>query len=943
MRIYEQVNKTSENRKAQRSYYIPSGVAEYELLNGVWNFKYFTRDIDVPNEITAWDKIKVPSCWQTEGYDICNYSNINYPYPCDPPYVPDDNPCGVYERNFNIKDTSGKHYFVLEGVSSCAFVYVNGVEVGFTQGSHLQAEFDITDYIKTGENLLRVKVLKWCCGSYLEDQDFFRMNGIFRDCYLLHRPDDHISDIHVYTKKDTVFVETDKNCKISLFNAENVLIASNDNACKAEFKVENPIYWNAEKPYLYTVVAEYNGEVITQKIGIRDIAVSSKYELLINGVSVKLHGVNHHDTHPNNGWYQTDEELRSELLVMKKLNINCVRTSHYPPTPSFLEMCDELGFYVILETDIETHGILRRFANVDYRYDVESSDWLCVKPEWKDEFMERMKRAVLRDRNHCSIIMWSTGNESGYGPNHAEMVKWLRSLNDGRLAHCEDASRKGDIDASDVYSRMYLPLGELEAAATDDKIDRPVFLCEYSHAMGNGPGDVWYYEQLFDKYPKLIGGCIWEWADHTVIDENGVPRYGGDFEGEIVNDGNFCVDGLVFSDRSLKAGSLEAKSAFQPLKAELNGKALTLTNRYDFTNLSECKFVYKIEADGEVLAENEISLDIKPHESATIEIADVKADCKYGAFVNCFLYKNGELIAQTQNELETVKEAISFESKASDYTEGEYDIVFSGEGYKYTFSKYYGTFTSIVINGKEQIAGPVRLTTWRAPTDNDRNIKLFWGSYNIWQGENFDISATKIYSCEINNGLITVKGSMSGISRQPYMQFTNTYFVNALGSIKADFNGSVRENVVYMPRFGYEVKLADQDSEFKYFGYGPCESYCDMHHGSSLGMYESKASEEYVAYPYPQEHGNHFGTRMLKVQDMCFVAEQPFECNLSQYNSTNLSNANHTDEITKDSNTNLRIDYKVSGIGSNSCGPTLEKRFQLCEKEISFSIIMKKA
>ena len=362
MRFYENPLKTSENRLAPRSYYIPTGKSEYLLLNGKWNFKYFSRDVDYCGDITDWDEITVPSCWQILGYENPNYTNINYPFPCDPPYVPNDNPCGVYERSFEIKELWGKCYFVFEGVSSCAQLYINGKYVGFTQGSHLQAEFDITPYVKEGENTVRAVVYKWCVGSYLEDQDFFRFNGIFRDCYLLQRPENHIVDLEITANENVIAVKADAESDITLLDKGEILATASGNS--AEFKVENPILWNAEKPYLYTLRFEKDGEVIERKIGMRSIAISDKCELLINGQSVKLHGVNHHDTHKYNGWCQTYDELRLDLEKMKELNINCVRTSHYPPIPYFVELCDEMGFYVILETDIENHGFTRRNANV---------------------------------------------------------------------------------------------------------------------------------------------------------------------------------------------------------------------------------------------------------------------------------------------------------------------------------------------------------------------------------------------------------------------------------------------------------------------------------------------------------------------------------------------------------------------------------------------------
>ena len=361
--------------------------------------------------------------------------------------------------------------------------------------------------------------------------------------------------------------------------------------------------------------------------------------LLINGVSVKLHGVNHHDTSKYRGWCQSNDELRADLELMKELNINCVRTSHYPPTPAFVQMCDELGFYVVMETDIESHGFVRREANVAYNYDVGSNAWPCTNREWKKEHVERMIRMVELYKNHASIIMWSTGNESGHGSNHVEMIRWTRKRDNTRLIHCEDASRKGQIHNADVYSRMYPSFEELETAALTDDINMPVFLCEYAHAMGNGPGDVYEYNELFDKYPKLIGGCIWEWADH-VVTVDGVQKYGGDFEGELTHDENFCCDGMVFADRSLKAGSLEAKAAYQPIKTWFEDGKLTVKNRLDFTNLDEYEFTYAVESDGNVVWEQTVRLSTEPHESVTIPITYEVPACRYGAHLNTVLKKD---------------------------------------------------------------------------------------------------------------------------------------------------------------------------------------------------------------------------------------------------------------------------------------------------------------
>ena len=934
MRKYENINKTSENRLKPRAYYIPQGVSEYTLLNGVWDFAFFEDNYDLPEKVEKWETIKVPSCWQLQGYENPNYCNINYPFPVDPPFVPDKNPCGVYRRSFEIAKLWGKVYFVFEGVASCAFLYVNDKYVGFTQGNHFSAEFDITNFVAEGENTVTVKVLKWCVGSYLEDQDHFRYNGIFRDVYLLQRPENHITDIEIIPNDKTIDINIDGTADVKILDGEKAIF--NGSICdKLEFEPGNPVLWNAEKPYLYTVVLSRNGEEITLKTALRRIEISDKYELLINGISVKLHGVNHHDTSKYNGWCQTEEELRDDLLLMKKLNINCVRTAHYPPTPQFIQMCDELGFYVICETDIETHGFVRRYADVPYKMDVETGEWPATFPEWKNEHIERMERMVEYYKNFPSVIMWSTGNESAHGVNHIEMIKWTKGRDSSRPVHCEDASRKGEFRNADVFSGMYHSLETVEKNANDAEINMPIFLCEYAHAMGNGPGDVYYYNELFDRYPKLIGGCVWEWADH-VVTVDGVEKYGGDFEGELTHDKNFCCDGVVFADRTFKAGSYEMKAAYQPIRTSYVNGILTVYNRFDFTNLNEYTLKFDIEVDGKRVSEEEIVLNLEPHSTAQITVDTEKYSSKYGVYLNVYLLKNQEIIAQAQHKLEyeIISEPVE---KLSVLTEDNEYIYAVGDNFEYKFSKNTGNFVSLKIAGEEQLAAGISLSAFRAPTDNDCNVKAKWAFMDIWQGENLDRMFSKVYDCYIEEGKIAVSGSLAGVSRAPFARYN--LIVSVLGNGRIDFNlnTKIREGVVWLPRFGFDFTLPQNADKFSYYGYGPSESYCDLHNGSLISLYESNAEKEYVPYVRPQEHGNHYQTKFVKIGKMQIESESGFEFSVSEYSTDALYKAEHTDELKKDGFVHLRVDYKVSGIGSNSCGPYLDEKYRLKEKEFNFS------
>ncbi len=941
MRLYEDFNKTYENREPQRSYYIPFDTLEkalegdrhqskyYKLLNGEWSFAYFERDIDVPEIIEAWDTISVPSCWQTLGYERPGYTNLCYPHPIDAPYVPDDNPCGVYQKEFELDGSWNrrKTYVVFEGVGSCMFLYINGKYVGFTQGSRLQAEFDITDYCTKGTNVLTAKVLKWCVGSYMEDQDCFRYSGIFRDVYLLSREKNHIKDIEIKADDKTITVSAEKY-KIY----DNGVLVKN---------LDNPILWNAEQPHLYTVVVKGRTEYIPFLVAMRKIEVSGKGELLINGAPVILKGINHHDSHPQNGYCMTDEEWKKDLRMMKELNMNTVRTSHYPPTPEFLNECDRLGLYVIDEVDIETHGYISRYASQTYYYDVENDIWPASNPQFTPMFLERVERTVERDKNHGCIIMWSMQNESGYSINQEKMIDWTRERDNSRLIHCEDASRKGDNSKVDVVSQMYFSVEDVEKYAKDPANTKPFFLCEYSHAMGNGPGDVGDYMELFKKYPNLIGGCIWEWSDHVFV-EDGVQKYGGDF-GELTSDSNFCCDGLVFSDRSLKAGSLDTKYAYQNFDAELCNNKIKFTNWYDFKNLNEDKFELSLSVDGNIVETKAITIELMPHQSCELE-SPFKApeSCQMGTYLNIVqLNSSGVEIGKKQLELPSTVAPVKV-SAALEISDSDDKLVYiNGENFSYVFDKHYGSFKSLQKYGKELLAQMPKMSFWRAPTDNDRAVKKQWGHLNddTWAGENLNILFTKVYSCEVEGNKITVTGSLAGVARRPVMYYTVIYEFFANGEIKVSTSCKKgKEVAIFFPRFGFEFVSPMSNEGFTYFGMGEYENYCDMNHHCTVGLYTSDAKNQYVNYVVPQEHGNHTKTKLLKMANgLTFATDDEFEFNVSEYTSEALTKAMHTDELIKNGCTNIRIDYKVSGLGSNSCGPQLMEKYRLDADNFKFA------
>lgn len=934
MRHYENPRLLQENCEPQRSYYIPYDSLEKALagkreasdyymgLNGQWQFRYFERDIDVPDEISGWDTIEVPSNWQMKGYENPGYTNFNYPFPVDPPFVPDDNPCGVYARDIVLPDgwENRDTYIVFEGVNSCFYLYVNDRYVGFSQVSHMQSELRLTEYLNPGTNRLVVKVLKWCAGSYLEDQDFFRLSGIFRDVYMLSRSEGHVRDIEVRTDRTTVTC----NVPYTLYDG-NELVE----------KIADPVQWNAENPYLYTLVVEQAGEFIPIKVGFRDMRISSRRELLINGVSVKLKGVNHHDTHPENGHAMSDVEIRNDLLLMKKLNINTIRTSHYPPAPYFLELCDEMGFYVIDETDLETHGFWTRYNQ--FRYDMESPEWLCRQEEWRDAFVHRVTRMVERDKNHPCIIMWSMGNESGYGENHDAMIEWTKKRDSSRLIHYEGANVIDDKCGVDVVSRMYTSYQDLDALIDREGETRPYFLCEYSHAMGNGPGDVMDYWEKVYANPSFIGGCIWEWADHAVW-RDGAFRYGGDF-GEITHDNNFCCDGLVFANRIFKAGSLNAKMVYQNMRTEYADGKLTVYNRFDFTNLNRYVLMWKIRVDGEKKEEGSLVCDIAPKQSAVYKLDfNLPSRCRYGCTLDVFLMDGQEMLGMEQHVLPVKmeeeqpvvleKDCVSFEE------EGEH-IFINGTGFRYVFNRHYGNFEQLRRGDKVLLDERIRMTVWRPPTDNDAYAK------DQWESENYHKVCEKVYSCERVENRLIVKGSLSGISRTPFLKYETTFTIGSGGEIEVEMQGEVRENAAFLPRLGYEFRFPKGDRPFRYFGRGKRENYADMYSHTRIGMFESRPSMEYVPYVRPQEHGNHMDTKLLEVGGLAITARTPFHFSVSRYSPEAITRARHTDELAEGDFTYVRVDYGVSGIGSHSCGPELLEKYRLKEKEIQFRFVIR--
>ncbi|RXZ82892.1 DUF4981 domain-containing protein [Paenibacillaceae bacterium] len=1002
-RNWENPEILHENREPARAHYIPyadAGSAAagkrghspyYRTLNGNWKFRYHESVLDVEErfyetsaDVSAWDSLLVPSSWQLNGYDQLQYTNINYPIPCDPPYVPDLNPAGLYVREFELPEGwEGKEQFiVLEGVNSCFYLWVNGVYTGYSQGSRVPAEFNITSGLHSGTNKIALMVLKWCDGTYIEDQDAWRYSGIFRDVYLLARDKAHVRDVFLKQELASDFgtaslqaeIETSGSVEVTavLKDAKGREVASGtaviDGSGTIALSVAQPTLWNAEQPYLYKLFLQAGAEAISFPVGFRQIDIHDGV-FMINGRAVKLKGVNRHDSHPELGQTIPVNHMIKDLKLMKKHNINTVRTSHYPNDPRFLDLCNTYGFYVIDEADLECHGI----GDGDKAIDNEGHR-LSNDPSWKEAFVDRVVRMVERDKNHPSVVIWSMGNESGYGPNHIAMQQWTKSRDLSRPTHYEGAAPhyngSADQESLDLESRMYSSVAYIEEYAKDEANKKPLFLCEYSHAMGNGPGDLKDYWDVIYKYPKLMGGCVWEWTDHGIRTEtaDGTPffAYGGDF-GERPHDGNFCIDGLVAPDRKPHTGLLELKQVLAPVRIELldaqEGR-FTLTNLYDFIDLSQVYVNWKVEEDGAIVQQGVIwQLDAAPQQSQTLQL-DIKHDnehvaCPPASRLLSFSVRTKEETVWSEAGDELSFAQFELAAGSGQHQEPEQSsaipalhatvtsagLVLSGTDFRHVFDLNLGTFRSITKQEVEMLAAPARFAIWRAPTDNDMYVK------KQWFDEGFDHAVMKVYNStwetiDQSHVEIAVQFSLGGYSRSPFLRGEAKWRIDGTGRIALEVQAQVREGLVYLPRFGLQLTMPKGNEEIEYFGYGPHESYIDKRQSVKKGHYLLTVDEMFESYIKPQENGSRHATAWAIASNeqgmgLRFEGAQPFSFHASHYTAEELANASHSHLLKKSKETIVHLDYRMSGIGSNSCGPELAEQYRLQETSIHFELTIK--
>ena len=990
-RYYEDLSVLHENTMPARAYFIPASkrmdnLVEHreesdrmQLLNGTWKFQYFNSIYDVQEpffekdyDTENFDEIQVPSVWQMAGYDTHQYTNIRYPFPFDPPYVPQDIPCGTYAHTFvyHKDENAPKAFLNFEGVDSCFYVWINGSYVGYSQVSHMTSEFDITDLLRDGENSIAVLVMKWCDGSYLEDQDKFRMSGIFRDVYILKRPKQAISDYHIKTRIEDMLAKVEiemkfyspLNVKISIEDRNGAVVALGSIAEEgtAVLEIASPELWNTENPYLYKLILETENEVIVDHIALRKIEIKDQV-IYLNGQKIKFRGVNRHDSDPVTGFTINPEQITTDLTLMKQHNFNAIRSSHYPNAPFFYEMCDKYGFMVIDEADIEAHGpfMIYRKEDTDYNRFKRWNEKIADDPVWEEAIVDRVKLMVERDKNRFCIVMWSMGNESAYGCNFEKALEWTKNFDPDRITQYESARYRNydetyDYSNLDVYSRMYPAFSEIQEYLDKDG-SKPFLLVEYCHSMGNGPGDFEDYFQMIQDNDKMCGGFVWEWCDHAIAHgtaENGktIYAYGGD-HGEEIHDGNFCMDGLVYPDRTVHTGLLEYKNVYRPARVisyDKESGELVLHNYMDFDNLKDyVKISYELTQDGLVIGKGKLAeVSVVPHSEGKTNLqVNVPENGKCYLKLIYHLKKEMPLLEEDYilgfDEIEVSQKDAKcqlaekwVEKTVTDselqVSEDDTQIHIKGREFAYTIDRRTALFTEMKFAGREYLNHPMELNIWRAPTDNDMYIK------SEWKKAHYDKAYTRAYTTEVVQGKHGVKiishASVVAETVQKILDVTITWKIEAAGKIDADIAVTKDDEFPDLPRFGVRMFLDKKLSAARYFGMGPQESYCDKHQAASHGLYQANVDDLHEDYIRPQENGSHYDCEYVELNNSRYgivvSAENAFSFNASYYTQEELEEKTHNYELTESDSVVFCVDYALNGIGSNSCGPVVLEQYR---------------
>jgi len=955
-------------------------------LNGRWKFKWSRRPEERPVDFykpdfdsSDWDTIPVPSNWQMHGYGVPIYTNARYPFEKKPPFVmlepPEDytsyelrNPVGSYLTTFTLPSGWEDRETIIHfgGVESAFYLWVNGKKVGYSQGSYTPAEFNITPYLKKGRNLLAVEVYRWSDGSYLEDQDFWRLSGIFRPVMLVSEPKASIQDFFVKTDLDDQYRDAILSIDVKLKNAsghtvmatllddQGKTVATLKGTEKLSTRISNPQKWSAEFPYLYTLLLELKNSqgktvhLTSTKVGFREVSVGPRGQLLINGTKVLLKGVNRHEHDPDRGRAITVDRMIEDLRLMKQHNINCVRTSHYPNQPIWYDLCDRYGIYLVDEANLESHGMGYGSASLGHA------------PEWEKAHVDRGISMLQRDKNHPSVIIWSLGNEAGPGRNFDAMVRAMKAIDTTRLYHYERYDEAVDID-SVMYPGLQSLIKQGEKSSS-----RPFFVCEYAHAMGNAIGNLQEYWDIFEKYDRLIGGCIWDWVDQGLrkTDEKGVDyfAYGGDF-GDMPNSGNFCINGCVFPDRGIPPKMTEVKKVYQYIGIAgedlVNGK-VKIRNKYFFTNLNQFEAVWELTEDGRRIQSGTLGvIDAEPGTEKIVTVPfkkpKLKAGTEYRLKISFRTLEETPMVPKG-HEVAWEQLDIPFEVPPVPYfsldaipelkmTEETKNIRVEGKNFSVWFSKEAGTIARLVYDGYTVINGATNgpvLNAYRAPTDNSRRFKKKWKKGLA----DMEGSAKSVSVAAAKRKYVTVR-SLRDYTFDGEVLFTlDTVFtvfgngvIHVENHIQPTFSGPI-------PRIGVKLTLPGRFSRLEWYGRGPLENYPDRKRGSEMGVFRSTVADQFIPYVRPQDMGNHEDVRWVALTDsaghgMLAVAEGPMSFSALNYTAKQLDAANHTNELKPMRNVELCLNRQVLGLGNGSCGPGVCPQYMLYAEPVSFSFSLR--
>ena len=937
--------------------------ARFELLNGMWDFRYYDSIVDLEDDFTALsgtEKMPVPSNWQLHGHDKPQYTNIAYPIPYDPPYVPDDIPVGVYSRGYDYTPDGMRKILTFEGADSCLYLYINGVFAGYSQVSHSISEFDVTQYLREGENRITAAVLKWCDGTYLEDQDKFRLSGIFRDVYMLSRPEKRLENYIVRTELSgdctsakLIFTPYGSAAECTLTDSAGAQTAHFTAADGETVSVDipAPALWNAETPNLYKLSISAGGEVIGERVGFRKICVENGV-VKLNGKPLKFKGVNRHDSYPDTGYYAPVEKMRLDLTQMKRHNINAVRTSHYPNAPQFYQLCDELGLYVIDEADVETHGCVIVDNDLKWSRGYNGIALLASDERFRTAICDRAELLVKRDINRPCVLLWSLGNESGWGTNFLAAGKLVKSLDDTRLLHYESTHKLDDTptDILDLVSKMYPSRQEMRDFLDDKSETRPYILCEYCHAMGNGPGDLEDYHDTFYSNERFCGGFIWEWADHAfplgkTADGKNKYGYGGDF-GERHHDGNFCMDALNYPDRTPHTGLLEAKQVYRPVRVSggENGR-FTFSSTLEFADagkLLDCR--WEITRGGEITVRDALDFSVPPMGKAEITVPEAAESSDEESYIR-FIFTAREDTQYCKKDYEICFDQVKLcgakpkPAAVPDMPVTVEDSAFAvrivSGGTVFRFNKRLSMFDSISHNGRELLEKPLSFNFFRAPVDNDV-MKNDWYSAHLNEltPRNYGVTV----AADATSAEIKLRQSMVWGVHQPAAYMDIVYRISG-GALDIDCRAEFSNKVEFLPRFGIRAFLPRSFSQMEYYGYGPHESYIDKHQSCWMGKFTADINEMHEDYIRPQENSSHWGCEYVEISDgmtaLRFTSDPGFSFSASEYTQEELAEKRHNFELEKCGSSVVCVDSMMAGVGSNACGPALDEKYRLPLPKIS--------